>query len=215
MPAEIGRRIGGEPVADGLPGNRAVHHHDGRGDTAGDGELADAAGRFRADAVIVGDDGERAGQATTLAAGGFQPSGRGGRGQGFADPGACVSLPDPLSCSDDSRDPHMLTWNDEGEDVEVGAVADVCRRCDRVRVFSVEEKMLPVYVLGVPVSPAYRRGRRRVCWVCGDWRFIPLWKKYAEWLSIREAERLPIRDIIRITNPELYDELEEDGWHRD
>jgi len=103
----------------------------------------------------------------------------------------------------------MFSWADDGEDVEVGAVAEWCHRCDRVRVFSIEEKMVQYIFFGVPVGPVHRAGRRRVCWECGDWRFVPFLSRYGELVSIHEAERLPLRKLTRITNPTLYDELEE------
>jgi len=103
----------------------------------------------------------------------------------------------------------MFSWADDGVDVEVGAVADWCPRCDRVRVFSIEEKMVQYTFLGMPVGSEHRAARRRVCWECGDWRFVPFRSRYGELVSIHDAERLPLRKLARITNPALYDELED------
>lgn len=103
----------------------------------------------------------------------------------------------------------MFDWSDGGLDVEIGAVAKWCRRCDRVRVFSIEEKRVQNEFLGIPVGPEHRAARRMVCWECGDWRFLPFRRPCPEMVTIHEAERLPLRKLTRITNPTLFDEMEQ------
>lgn len=104
----------------------------------------------------------------------------------------------------------MLGWSDEGEDVEIGAVADWCDHCDDVRVFSIEEKLVQDTFVGIAFTPVYRAGRRRVCWECGEWQYMPLLKPYAELVPIEKAERMRLSTLARITNPDLYDELWDD-----
>lgn len=89
-------------------------------------------------------------------------------------------------------------------------MADWCPDCDRLRVFSIEEKRQQWEVLGVPVGREFRAARRRVCWECGLWAFLPSLRRYSDLVTIHEAERLPLRTILRTTNPDLFDELEED-----
>ena len=103
----------------------------------------------------------------------------------------------------------MFAWSNDGQDVDVGAVADWCRRCDRVRVFTIEEKLVRYDFLGIPVTPVHRAARRRICWECGEWHFVPFLSRYGEVVSIHEAERLPLRKLTRITNPSLFAELED------
>ena len=108
----------------------------------------------------------------------------------------------------------MLSWPNYGWDVERGAVADVCPHCERIGVFSVEEHMYYWTLFGlIRISGDLRAARRRVCWDCGWWKFLPF-PRYAEWLPVREVERLPRCEIVRITNPELYREKMEDEGQR-
>jgi hypothetical protein len=107
----------------------------------------------------------------------------------------------------------MWAWRDEGVDVEIGAVADWCNRCDRVPVFSIEEKMVQLDFLGIPYGKMHRRGRRRICWRCDEWHFVPFPSRYAELVPVELAERMRWRESTRVTNPDRYFKLEEDREH--
>ena len=104
----------------------------------------------------------------------------------------------------------MLGWGDDGDDVTRGVAADWCPDCDDVRAFSVEEKMIQYGFLGLAVGRPVRAKRRRVCWECGWWKFLPT-VPYPELVSVHEAERMRLRRLAEITNPDLYD----DEWGDD
>ena len=99
--------------------------------------------------------------------------------------------------------------NRVGYTVVRGASAEYCQDCDAVRVFAVEDWMVHHTFIIWKLYEA-REDRRRVCWKCGWWFRLTgggFHARFSTWVSVHEAERLPLREIAFQTNPALYDEF--------
>ncbi len=102
-------------------------------------------------------------------------------------------------------------WEDRpGYTVERGAVSDWCPDCDAVRLFLVEDRMEELHFIIWRQSTS-RSARRVICSRCDYWKYLSgFGKGYAEWVPVARAERMPLRELLELTNPDLYDDLYRD-----